>query len=69
MVEERVNTGGEKTFVYSKDNHPQLDLSEKLEIEEAYKKADKRKLRNKIMNWIIVLLILIAGYIIIKNFL
>ena len=67
MSEERVNTGGEKTFVYSKGYNSQLTTSEKMEIDEAYKKADKRKLIKRIVIGLILLVIFILGYILIKN--
>lgn len=58
---ENVNTGGLMSFRYNK-NAPRASQEEKDDIEEAYARADERKKRekmNKIISWIIAILILI----------
>ena len=60
---ERVNTGGVKSFDYSKLEDQKLSDNKKREIEDAYAKAAERKRREKrdrAVFWIIVILILIV---------
>ncbi len=60
---ETVNTGGVKSFDYSKLERQKLGDEKKREIREAYSLAAERKRkdkRNKIIVWIIVILILIV---------
>jgi predicted nucleic acid-binding Zn ribbon protein len=64
---ERVETGGVKTFDYSKSERRELGQDKKKEISEAYgmyyerKKKEKRK---KVIFWIVISLILVLlGYL------
>tara|TARA_Y100000310_G_scaffold336250_1_gene420286 strand:- start:270 stop:482 length:213 start_codon:yes stop_codon:yes gene_type:complete len=61
---ERVQTGGVKSFDYSKRKQRKLVDSEKSEIRQAYMRAGERKQRerrNRILMWVIIALILIGG--------
>lgn len=62
---EEVSTGGLVRFRYEKDNgKSKLTEEQRAEIREAYAKADERKARErmvKIVTWIVVLLIVLAG--------
>jgi len=60
---ERVNTGGVKSFDYSKLEKQNLSDKQRKEIRDAYAKAAERKARekrNRIIIWIIVILVLIV---------
>ena len=58
---ETVNTRGLKKFVYPKGHQPRkLTFQQSNEIDEAYKKARKRKLKNKIIKYSIIGLIILA---------
>ena len=58
---ETVHTNGLKKFVYSKE-HQQRELTyqEKEGIAEAYERARKRKLKNKIIKYSVIGLIVLA---------
>lgn len=55
---EEINTGGLKKIKYEKDYEPELDDERTRQIEEGYKKAEKRKRKQKIF-WIIVAIAII----------
>ena len=55
------HTGGLKKFVYPKGHQPRkLTYQEEIRIDEAYEKARKRKLKNKIIKYSILGLIILA---------
>lgn len=54
------HTGGLKKFVYSNQNERPLSEEEREGIREAYRKVEKRKRRNKIIEFSIVGLIILA---------
>lgn len=60
---EEVNTGGLVRFKYDKENQAKMSDDEKREIREAYAKADERKRKEKLMRWIIwiILGIIVIG--------
>ncbi len=61
---EGVNTGGVKRFDYSKFKTGKLDEKKKKEIAEAYEQygiRKKREKRNKIILWIVIGLVILAG--------
>lgn len=60
---EQVQTGGLKSFSYRYRERPRLDEREKREFEDAYDRAEERKereRRNKIIFWIVFVLIVLA---------
>ena len=62
-MSERVSTGGIKTFQYEKGHNPKLSTEEKLEIKEAYAKADERRRkekRNRLIITIIAIVIILS---------
>lgn len=69
---EQVQTGGLMQFRYDKQRQAELDPERRKGIAEGYAQAEERERkekRNKIIFWIILVLIILAilGYILIKN--
>ncbi len=65
----KTHTGGLKEFVYPKGHKPRgLTLEEELGIKEAYEKARIRKKKEKIVKWIVIILIvlIIWGYLVLR---
>jgi len=57
---ERVSTGGLMDFKYNKNHNLKLSKEEKSDIEKAYLNYDKRKKKEKIRKYIILITILIV---------
>jgi hypothetical protein len=63
----KVNTGGLKTFV-SSDKPLERDLEAENRIDNAYERVRKRKKRNKIITWTIIILLVLVGAIYLWRF-
>ena len=68
---EEVNTGGLVRFRHDKDSEAKLSDAERNEIRLAYQKADERKRREKLTQWIIWIIVAlvivgILGYLLLR---